>query len=363
MLIGRRVEVRGRGHRRRIVIAYCHPWYSSRGNGYGTLHRDEKIACEKIRVEVAERRRKTQLFGGDPTVCVAPFPAGSGSTLQPFLQIRGGHRISVYAHVLGEEAPEGLQTAACHRDQLPLDGSFDQAVFDLQADEGRPSAQLGKCIRLRDPPRGGIRNSDVEHLALANQIVQSAHDFFDWRNLVPHVDPVQVDVVGLQSLETRFHCLHHTFAVIAGRVRIYTLRSHGVFASHYHTLAMAFHELAEKRFARSICVKVGGVDEISASLAEGVVHLARLILSRTPAPFIAEGHGAKCRLRNSKSGVAQKSISQRNFLFPCLLSCFAHLWPPRFTHEKSLALETARVTSGIRQCTCRTRQVSESPLA
>src|SRR6266404_2807292 len=58
MLIGRRVEVRGRGHRRRIVIAYCHPWYGSRGNGYGTLHRDEKIACEKIRVEVAERRRK-----------------------------------------------------------------------------------------------------------------------------------------------------------------------------------------------------------------------------------------------------------------------------------------------------------------
>jgi len=44
---------------------------------------------------------------------------------------------------------------------------------------------------------------------------------------------------------------------------------------------MAFHELAEKRFARSVCVKVGGVDEISASLAEGVVHLARLILSRT----------------------------------------------------------------------------------
>jgi hypothetical protein len=29
------------------------------------VHRDEKIACEKIRVEVAERRRETQLFGGE----------------------------------------------------------------------------------------------------------------------------------------------------------------------------------------------------------------------------------------------------------------------------------------------------------
>jgi len=79
---------------------------------------------------------------------------------------------------------------------------------------------------------------------------------------------------------------------------------------------MAFHELAEKRFARSVCVKVGGVDEISARLAEGVVHLTGLILSRTPAPFIAEGHGAKCRLRDSKAGVAQKSVLHRNLLFP-----------------------------------------------
>ena len=59
-----------------------------------------------------ERRRVTQLAGGNPSIRLAPFPAGSGSTLQPFLQIRDGHRISVYAHVLGEEAPEGLQTAA-----------------------------------------------------------------------------------------------------------------------------------------------------------------------------------------------------------------------------------------------------------
>src|SRR6202162_5903374 len=42
---------------------------------------------------------------------------------------------------------------------------------------------------------GGIRNSDVEHLALANQIIQPSHDFFNWRNLVPHVDPVKVETV------------------------------------------------------------------------------------------------------------------------------------------------------------------------
>jgi hypothetical protein len=36
---------------------------------------------------------------------------------------------------------------------------------------------------------------------------------------------------------------------------------------------VVIHELAEKRFARSVYVKVGGVDEIAARLAEGIVHL------------------------------------------------------------------------------------------
>jgi hypothetical protein len=61
---------------------------------------------------MSERRRATQLGGSNPSIRLSPFPTGSGNTLQPFLQIRGGHRISVDANVLGEETPEGLQTSA-----------------------------------------------------------------------------------------------------------------------------------------------------------------------------------------------------------------------------------------------------------
>ena len=92
------------------------------------------------------------------------------------------------------------------------------------------------------------------------------------------MDPVQVDVVGSQPLETRFHCMHHTFSVVAGRVWICTRLRIGVFGSDYHTLTVIFHELAEKRFAGAVSVKVGGVDEISAGLAESVVHLPCLVL-------------------------------------------------------------------------------------
>jgi hypothetical protein len=83
-----------------------------------------------------------------------------------------------------------------HRDQLPLDGSLDQAVFDLQPNKWRPPPQLSERVRLRDPPGRGIRDADVEHFALANQVIQSSHDLFDRRNLVADVDPVEIDVVG-----------------------------------------------------------------------------------------------------------------------------------------------------------------------
>ena len=62
--------------------------------------------------------------------------------------------------------------------------------------------------------------------------------FFDRGNLVPDVNPVQVDVIGLQPLEVRFHGLHHILAVIAGRVRIGPRSSTGVFRGQDHALAM-----------------------------------------------------------------------------------------------------------------------------
>src|SRR6266849_689663 len=59
-----------------------------------------------------ERRGMTELAGRNPSIRLTPLPTGSGSTLQPFPQIRGGHRINVDADILGEETREGLKTTA-----------------------------------------------------------------------------------------------------------------------------------------------------------------------------------------------------------------------------------------------------------
>ncbi len=60
---------------------------------------------------MSERRRVTELAGRNPSIRLSPLPTGAGSTLQPFPQIRGGHRINVDADILGEETREGLQTS------------------------------------------------------------------------------------------------------------------------------------------------------------------------------------------------------------------------------------------------------------
>src|SRR5258708_12274371 len=60
---------------------------------------------------MSERRRVTELAGRNPSIGLTPLPTGTGSTLQPFPQIRGGHRINVDADILGEKTREGLQTS------------------------------------------------------------------------------------------------------------------------------------------------------------------------------------------------------------------------------------------------------------
>jgi hypothetical protein len=121
---------------------------------------------------------------------------------------------------------------------------------------------------------------------------------------------------------------------------------------------MVLYKLAEKRFARSVRVKVGGVDEITARLAEKIVQLPRFVLPRTPAPFLAEGHRAKRRLRNSKSAVAQNSVSHKNLLFSRRsLACAAHV-----NEAMSITWANELANSGIDSTSCHAQPAFEAPV-
>src|SRR6185369_7427274 len=59
-----------------------------------------------------KRRGMTELAGRNPSIRLFPLPTGTESTLQPFPQVRGGHRINVDADILGEKTCERFQTCA-----------------------------------------------------------------------------------------------------------------------------------------------------------------------------------------------------------------------------------------------------------
>jgi hypothetical protein len=87
-----------------------------------------------------------------------------------------------------------------HRQQVALDVPPDQAVGNLESGKARPSAQVRERDRLRHEPRPRVRDPDVKHLAGADRIVERADDLLDRCKRVPHVDPIDVDVVGAKAL-------------------------------------------------------------------------------------------------------------------------------------------------------------------
>src|ERR1700731_865411 len=75
----------------------------------------------------------------NPSIRLTPLPTISGSTLQPFPQVRRSHRINVDANILGEEACEGLQKFA-----------FEIAVnvFKRSNHQGKTSDEAYRRLRM-----------------------------------------------------------------------------------------------------------------------------------------------------------------------------------------------------------------------
>ena len=90
---------------------------------------------------------------------------------------------------------------ARHRDKFLLDGTLEQRILDLQPDERRPAAKTRGHVRLSDLPRRRIRHADVAHLTRAHEILERRHRFLNRRVDVPVVEPVEIDVVGLQAAQ------------------------------------------------------------------------------------------------------------------------------------------------------------------
>jgi hypothetical protein len=54
-------------------------------------------------------------------------------------------------------------------------------------------------LRFRDLPGRKIRKADVADLARGHEVVEPAQRFLDRRAAIPDMQPVDVDIVGLEA--------------------------------------------------------------------------------------------------------------------------------------------------------------------
>ena len=86
----------------------------------------------------------------------------------------------------------------------------------------------------------------MEDLALPNEIIERPHHFVQRRDLVPDVQPVEVDVVSLKSLQTGFDRPHHVLPLVAPGIGVGPRHGVGVLGRQDGTIPVPFEELAEQ---------------------------------------------------------------------------------------------------------------------
>jgi hypothetical protein len=185
-----------------------------------------------------------------------------------------------------------------------LDAAFEERVFDLQPDEGRPAAEARHDVRLCHLPRRRIRDADVADLARANEVVERGHRLFDGRVDVPVVQPVEVDVVGLQAPQRALGGIHDRLATGAAPVRIAGVQVAAELGRDDQTVAaraVASDVVADDLLGVAARIKVRGVDEVSAELQVAVHDLLRLFDARAPAEVFAEGHRAEAQRADTEA--------------------------------------------------------------
>src|SRR6185312_2263463 len=75
----------------------------------------------------------------------------------------------------------------------------------------------------------------------------------------------------------------------------------------HHAVAAAAvgNELAQQALAAAFGVEIGSVDEVAAGIEVAVEHRAGGIFGRTPAPVVAERHGAEREAADAQTGTAE----------------------------------------------------------
>ena len=175
------------------------------------------------------------------------------------------------------------------------------------------------------PPTPAHPRCRVEHLARTHEIIESPHHLFDWRDLVPNVQPVEIDVIRPQPFQAGLDRLHHVLALVATRVgvcaRLTAEADDGILylvATITSSRCPAMN--SPTSFSLEPWLHVRRVDEITARFAESIVDLSGFIFA-APHPNLRRRSSCQDRDRRRAGRYGQEVDSS------CLNHTLAHLQP------------------------------------
>ena len=146
-----------------------------------------------------------------------------------------------------------------------------------------------------------VGDAHIEHFSDANHVIKPSHHLLDRSHEIPGVNPIEVDVIGLEPLEAGLKGAGHVLAVIAARVGIAFAGEKRAFRRDNEVVAVGRNEFAEQALTCAFVIFVGGVDEIAAGLRETVKDPSRFIFRCGEAkvfPSLPESHRAQAKLGN-----------------------------------------------------------------
>src|SRR5712692_2041382 len=198
-----------------------------------------------------------------------------------------------------------------HRHQLTFDGAFEQRILDLKSDEGRPAAELGDQLRLGHLPRRRVGDAEVAHLAGTHEILERPHRLLDGRVLVPVVQPIEIDVIGLQPAQRLLALGDDRLAAGAAPIGIADVEVAAELGRDHQAVslvAVTSDVIADDLLRVSLGVEIGGIDEVAAEPEVPVDHRLGLLDAASPAEILAEGHGAEAERAYAQARTAQGDI-------------------------------------------------------
>ena len=226
---------------------------------------------------------------------------------------------------------------------LALFFAVEEVVVVLHGDEAGPAVEVGEIEGLGELPGVHGRGADVAGFAGFHDIVEGFEGFFDGGFVVPAMDLVEVDVVGLEAAEALVDFEEDRFAGEAAAVGVVAHEAvdlggeDDVFA-----FGVGLEEAADEFFAGAVGVDVGGVEEIDAEI-EGLLEEGLAVVF-VEGPGVAAGssgrwgdavgHAAKTDAGDFKAGVAEIDVVHGFLLAPggvppplpaCKLFIFSYL--------------------------------------